>query len=228
LDTRKSSPFPVYFLTRTLHWTRPACVLAGLLVSSGTALAADSKPEEIQVTLFGQPCKMTGPYPKSTLSLIHEISPEKIPPTLSIDQMRKVRAKAMNLKGVTPQLETYRDHLRKRLSAKIAFEEAVQEAKKKGKGLKTLKTLLTNLKEHVTVGRFETFETEAKALFDKNAEAWNEFFINPLREKYESVIQPETEEEFHKSIRVAKIQYVCAFDEGTDENANTADEDDGE
>lgn len=218
----------MYFLTRSRKWTRPACLVAGLLFSSGTALSADPKPEEIQVTLFGQPCTMSGPYPKATLSLIHEISPEKIPPTLTVEQMKKVRAKAMTLKGVNSQLEAYRDHLRKRLSAKIAFEEAIREAKKKGKGQQTLRTLLTNLKEHVTVGRFEAFEAEAKALFDKNAEAWNEFFINPLREKYEAVIQPETEEEFHKSIRAAKIQYVCAFDEGTDENSHTADEDDSE
>lgn len=185
---------------------------------------ADDKLQEIQVTLFGQPCTMSGPYTKATLSLLHEVSPEKIPPTLSIDGMKKVRAKAMSLKGMTSQIETYREHLRKRLSAKIAFEEAVREAKKKPQGQQSLRTLLTNIKEHVLVGKYEAFEAETKALFEKNAEKWNEFFLDPLREKYEVVIQPDTEEEFHKAIRIAKIQYVCAFDEGSDGNESTAED----
>lgn len=198
--------------------------LLGLVPWLGVDARADEKLQEIQVTLFGQPCTMSGPYTKATLSLIHEVSPEKIPPTLTIDGMKKVRAKAMNLKGMTSQIETYREHLRKRLSAKIAFEEAVREAKKKPQGAQSLKTLLTNIKEHVQTGKFESFESETKALFEKNAEKWNEFFLDPLREKYESIIQPDTEEEFHKAIRNAKIQYVCAFDEGSDGNESTADD----
>ena len=172
------------------------------------------KLQEIQVTLFGQPCTMSGPFPKTSLTLLHEVSPEKIPPDLTTDQMKRVRAKTGELKSMPMPIEQYRDHLRKRLSAKIAFEEAVAQAKKaKGEMKKSLETVLTNLKEHISTLQYSGFADATKKSFETSGSAWNEAFTVSFRERFEGVIQPDTEEEFHKSIRLAKIQYVCAFDD---------------
>lgn len=179
------------------------------------------KLQEIQVTLFGQPCIMSGPFTRPTLSLLHEISPEKIPPTATVDLMKKVRAKTTLLKSIPFSLEQYRDHLRKRLSAKIAMEEALAGAKKSKpqEGRRALDSLLKNLKEHISSLQYPAFEAATKKSFEANAAVWNDFFIEPLRERYDSAIQPETEEEFHKAIRTAKIQYICVFDDAADHSS---------
>ncbi len=173
----------------------------------------DEKLQEIQVTLFGQPCSMSGPYTRPSLSLLHEISPEKIPPDLTVDQMKRIRTKTGDLKGMPMPIEQYRDHLRKRLSAKIAFEEAITQAKKSKDSRKSLDPFLTNLKEHIPTLQYPGFSETTKKAFETAGGTWTESFIAPLRERFESMIQPDTEEEFHKAIRAARIQYVCAFDD---------------
>jgi hypothetical protein len=187
-------------------------------VEAPVAPVGKSNPlTEIEVTLFGQPCLMNGPFPRPTLVLIHEVSPERVPPNASVEQMKKIRAKVLELKNVPMPIEQYREHLRKRLSAKIAFEEALGPAKKQAKGpaesRKALASFLKNLKEHISTLQYAGFEESAKKSLEANQFAWNPTFIEPLREKYEEVIQPETQEEFHKAIRLSKIQYVCTFDD---------------
>lgn len=174
----------------------------------------DSAVQEIQVTLFGQPCTMSGPYPRPALSLLHEISPEKIPPDLTVEQMKRVRTKCSELKGMPMPIEQYRDHLRRRLSAKIAFEEAIAQSKKsKAKDRRALEPFLTNVKEHISTLQYPAFAGETRKAFESGGSVWSEAFLASLRERFESVIQPDTEEEFHKAIRTVKIQYVCAFDD---------------
>lgn len=186
------------------------------------AAAPTAKPgavNEIQVTLFGQPCLMNGPLPKETLTLLHEVSPERVPPEATVEQMKKIREKLAKLQGVPLPLEQYREHLRKRLSAKIAIEEALGRNRASRKGLKgaesrkAFDTLMKNLKEHVSTVAFPAFEAQQRKSLEASGWLWSDGFVDGLREKYEEVIQPETQEEFHKAIRLAKIQYVCSFDE---------------
>ncbi len=200
------------------HFIFSGCFLTLGFLLSLTAGAAP-KNEQINVTLFGQPCTMSGPFQRTTLTQIHEISPEKIRPDFNADQMKKIRAKASGAKVGQSQIDTYREHLRKRLSAKIAFSESIDEAKKKSiKTPQAFKAWLTNLKENIPAEKFEPFHEEVRLLFEKNGEKWSDTYIELLREKYESLIEPDTEEEFHKAIRLAKIQYLCVFDEGSDPN----------
>jgi hypothetical protein len=172
---------------------------------------------------------MNGPFPRATLVLIHEVSPERVPPNATIDQMKKIRTKVLQLKNVPMPIEQYREHLRKRLSAKIAFAEALGPAKKQASGptesKKALANFLKNVKEHVSTLQYPAFEEAAKKALEANQFAWNESFTEPLREKYEEVIQPETQEEFHKAIRLSKVQYVCSFD---DEHADHGNEETAE
>jgi hypothetical protein len=174
---------------------------------------------EIQVTLFGQPCLMNGPLPKETLTLLHEVSPERVPPTATVDQMKKIREKLARLQSVPMPIEQYREHLRKRLSAKIALEEALTQGAAACKGLKgaesrkALDTLMKNLKEHVPTLQFPAFEAQQRKSLEASGGQWSDAFVEGLRERYEEVIQPETQEEFHKAIRLSRVQYVCSFDE---------------
>src|SRR5690606_675541 len=158
---------------------------------------ADAKKQEIRVNLFGQPCTMEGPFTKPQLTSLHEISPEKIPPAASPAQMKSIIAKTSQIKGFPLPVEQYRDHLRRRLSAKIALEEAIQSAKK-GKtadSRKSLEALLKNLKEHVSSLQYPSFESGVRKQFESNAFLLNDLFFENLRERFESVIQPDTEEE---------------------------------
>ena len=126
-----------------------------------------------------------------------------------------MRAKTGELKAMPMPIEQYRDHLRKRLSAKIALEEAITQAKKsKSKdSKKSLDTVLTNLKEHISTLQYAGFAESTRKAFEDSGSGWKETFTAGLRERFEGVIQPDTEEEFHKAIRLAKIQYVCVFDD---------------
>ena len=177
------------------------------------AAKGDEKLQEIQVTLFGQPCTMSGPFARTSLTLLHEISPEKIPPDLTLEQMRRIRTKTGDLKNMPMPIEQYRDHLRKRLSAKIAFDEAISQAKKSKDSKKSIDPFVTNLKEHISPLQYPGFAEATKKSFEVGGSIWNEAFIASVRERFENSIQPDTEEEFHKAIRAAKIQYVCAFDD---------------
>ena len=217
MNPRISSLFSAIFLSAALLADAEGAPTKAPLKSTAESGAAknDGKLQEIQVTLFGQPCTMSGPYPRTSLTLLHEISPEKIPPELTLEQIKRVRTKSGELKGMPMAIEQYRDHLRKRLSAKIAFEEAVEPAKKAkvGESRKALDNFLKNVKEHISTLQYPGFEDAAKKAFEAGAATWSPAFVTALRERYESVIQSDTEEEFHKAIRVAKIQYVCAFDD---------------
>lgn len=200
----------------------PPNATAAPLPKPPSSSAPAEKIQEIPVTLFGQPCTMSGPFPRPVLTSIHEVSPEKISPTAGVEAMKRIRLKTTALKNIPPVLEQYRDHLRKRLAAKIALEEALTQAKKANSSdvRSALDSLLKNLKEHISSLSYPAFEESMKKAFDANGAGWNTVFVDHLREKFERLIQPDTEEEFHKAIRVAKIQYVCSLDEGTESSSN--------
>jgi hypothetical protein len=207
VNSRIPSLFSVIFLSLTLSSSAD---------STGPSAKNDGKNQEIAVTLFGQPCAMSGPFARPLLSLLHEISPEKISPDLTVAQMKKIRTKTGEIKGMPMVIEQYRDHLRKRLSAKITLEETIEQAKKANpaEAKRVLDAFFKNAKENISPIRFPGFQAEVQKAFSSAGNIWSAAFVAILREKYEEVIQPDTEEEFHKAIRVAKIQYVCVFDDG--------------
>lgn len=204
-------------------WVLGAAVFAGSVVPT-QADDPGAKKQEIKVTLFGQSCMMNGPFQKSTLQWIHDISPEKLPPELTLDQMKKVRSKLASPTSVSPEIDLYRDHLRKRVSARIAFAEAVREAKKKGNNAKSFDTFMVNVKEHINPIQLSSFETSMRKVFAERSLTWNDEWVGVLKERYEGVIQPETEEEFHKAIRKANVQYSCDFDESSDDREEDEEE----
>ena len=192
---------------------KPIIFLLAVSFLMAHAHAKQPAKNEIPVTLFGQNCTLEGPYTKDVLKMIHEISPEKLPPTLSTDQMKKIRQKISKLKPTHPAIDTYKDHLSKRLAAMIAFSENI-------KGTQNLEIFIKNVKEHVLDLQFESFKQEAKKISDKSKGKWDESFKQELKLKYDTVIQPDTEEEFHRAARQANLQYICNFDEGESDEEN--------
>jgi hypothetical protein len=75
------------------------------------------------------------------------------------------------------------------------------------------------LKEHISTLQYTAFTETTKKAFETAGSAWTDAFVVPLRERFEGAIQPDTEEEFHKAIRTAKIQYICSFDDSDHHDA---------
>jgi len=82
---------------------------------------------EVQVTLFGKKCLISGPFTAKELEAVHSISPEKIPPVFSLKQVREMLDRLRDIKkGSTPALlDSYLDRLKKRLGAIEAFYDGV-------------------------------------------------------------------------------------------------------
>ena len=172
---------------------------------------------EIQVTLFGQPCAMTGPVDKRTLELLHSISPEKIRPDFTAAEMEKMRTLAAKATGLDANMSLYRDHLVKRLAARAAFESALKQLKTKRGKTMSPDVLLQNVKEHISPLRYDDFKARVNAAFKENkGAALGDAFAQKLRDEYDAFIQPDTEEEFHKMIKTAQVRYECHFGEEAD------------
>jgi hypothetical protein len=206
----------VIFLT-LMEFARAAQTPAPLSVKSNPK--ADSTIEnKINVSLFSQPCMMLGPVAKDVLESLHSISPEKIRPDLSVMEMEKIKAKAAKATGFDPGMTLYRDHLVKRLSAKISFDSSLKQLeKKKGGKPPTPDVLLQNVKEHISPIRFTDFKARIESQFKENKGlVLNKVLIQKLKDEYEQFIQPDTEEEFHKMIKSSQIRYECHFGEEAD------------
>lgn len=182
-------------------------------------LQAPVHAKQIKVTLFDQPCLLSGPFDVTTLTRVHSISPEKVPPHLSSEQARKM----LNLLGpgsFPAVLEKYRESLKKRISAQLAFNDSLAAAQKKT----NIEVFLTNIREHIAESRFKDFDVGVRRLSTKAGTHWGPAFADQLKEFYITMIEPDPEEEFHRAIRRANIHYACAFDEG----GETATEEDQE
>ena len=207
---------PVKSVLRPLEGRQKVSIFLVFLCLATTRGLAEEKRSEITVTLFGQTCTLSGPVSKGVLENLHGISPEKVPPIPTLAELKGIRNHLSQLKTISPEIDQYKDHLRKRINAKIAFEESLQAAKKKGNPQKSLDEFLVNIKEHVANHQVESFETAVRRNFQDQKKTWSPEFISLLRDRFENVIQPDPEEEFHKAIRLSQIEYTCNFDETND------------
>ena len=169
-----------------------------------------SRAAEIKVTLFGQPCVLKGPIDSVALKSIHLISPEQLlaaqdSVTESKQHSLSVLNRLLKSAPVPNVLDRYKERLKKRLEAQVDFFDSLDEFKQTGKA----ETLSALVKRRVLPKSQKEFEailrkTPTKDLFD------------PFNE----VIEPDPEEDFHRGIQKIKVQYVCAFDEGSINKGN--------
>lgn len=166
---------------------------------------------EIQVSLFGQPCLLSGPVEKPTLQTIHTISPEQIPPGLSLEQLKKAVDKLKKVTSLPAALEPYREQMTLRLEAQIAFFIALENTKKSKKTDSLQDVIKKHGKTEVGQKAFEVALKKAAAKGDPNH--WNSVVVDELTDQYHNAIQPDPEEDFHRVIRKMNIHYSCSFEE---------------
>ncbi len=187
-----------------------------ILLWSASALAEPnaSKNTEIRVTLFQQPCLLGGPFSEETLGTIHSISPEKIPPLLTLEHARQSLGKLKAASAVPSALEVYRDKLQRRLETQIAFEESLEEARK------TVSTdpLFSAMKRKLSERQSTELKSRMKKIDSKEAVfKWTPAQLDSLREAFEEVLGPHPEEDFHRAIQRIKVQYTCNYGESVGE-----------
>lgn len=163
-------------------------------------------PAEIPVTLFGQPCVLSGPVSSETLKACHSISPEQLPPARTSDQARRLLEKLRKAQNIPSALERYRERLSRRLEAQIAFFNGLAAAKKSGRAA----DLISATKGQIPEKQAKNFE----ALVKKDPVAsWNSAIIDQITDSYNDWIEQNPEEEFHRAIERMNIRYTCSFEE---------------
>lgn len=204
--------------------------LTGFTVRAGTPSPQTSQENELEVTLFDQPCFLRGPLNKNTLKLIHSISPEQIEPDLNIkgplkDSTEKIRKSLERMKtlsstasasGVTipTQLEIYRERMTKRLEAELAFFDGLDAAKKTGKA----GAMLELTSRHTRGKAVKDYETRVKKLeIKKFASGRGDDALEQLFEAYDQAIEPDPQEDFHRAIKRMSVRYDCTFEEESED-----------
>lgn len=180
--------------------------------------AAGAANTQLQVKLFGQPCTLQGPTTDDVLRAIHAVSPEQVIPILESEDLResgiaKVQKSLGQLreqKSVPSQLDRYREQLIRRLEAYRSYIEGVLAARANRSPEVLVKTVRKHLKGATKAAK--RFEAEVKRMppGPLSAEA-----ALKLLDLYGDAIEPDPEEEFHRSIRRMNVRYVCTFDEST-------------
>ena len=168
------------------------------------------KNTEIQVSLFQQSCMLGGPFSEVALGMIHSISPEKIPPHLTLEQARQALTKLDSATSLPSALEVYSDKLRKRLETQIAFEGSLIESKKLG----STEPIMNALSEKFSVRQRSDLKARLRKIEIKDAVMkWTAVQFNQVREAFDEVLGPHPEEDFHRAIQRLKVRYTCNYGE---------------
>jgi|GEM_PF-718519 len=205
------------------EWIEPSALATPPQQTSLKKELSEKKSDKIydlQVSLFGQPCLLQGPFEIKILKIIHEISPEQIPPLFSyrstetLPLLKKSLSKLTSPTKTPPAFDNYRDHLIKRIEAQIAFAEGLLASQKNHK----LILLITAIKPHVLAHNQKTFEMlskklEVKQLTPSSTQTETIDSIDQFGESYNDLIESNPEEDFHAAARKLKIRYNCSFDE---------------
>jgi hypothetical protein len=172
----------------------------------------------IRVTLFGQPCKLEGPLDPAVLKAVHAVSPEQASPGFSAEDALKPatagllkgavsKVSSASAKKIPASLDRYREKLVKHLESQAAFAVAVQAAVKSRKPGSFLKALPAASAQKPG----ERLETLARKLETEKGDLTET--VNQLFDAYSEGVEPDPEEEFHRTIRKMGIKYVCSFEE---------------
>ena len=202
---------------------RPFVRLLAAGLALGSALtAAPSRAAEIEVKLFGQPCKLSGPQDTATLKAIHSVSPEQAVPDDLLTEFRADRAAQLKsslerVKSASPlptSLDRYRDKLKKRLNAMIAFFEGFNVARKDRKA----EPMIERVSHSLSPQDLESFGALVRKAIASSAgkplsnETGEQLFIDYLER-----IQADPEEDFHRATRKLQVTYDCAMGEPDEE-----------
>lgn len=178
-----------------------------LIVICCLLLPVSASAKEIKVSLFGQPCTLSGPFNESTLMAVHAVSPERIPAQQSLSSVKTALGQVRQAKDLPPALQTYQGRLIRRLETQFRFLEQLMLLKKAGDS----KTFLE------VTSKLVTAPAPYRSLLEREItqvppRKWNAATLARVTETFETGIEPYPEEEFHRTIERAGIRYGCSFD----------------
>lgn len=188
-----------------------------------SAIAADKKVSEIKVELFNQPCLLQGPADLSVLRQIHAISPEQLfPPSLEKGSIKaqqetfkkNLRYLKTNVK-LPQEFQKYTQRMERRLEAFVALFDGLEKMKKS----QNTKELAVALAPHFQNKNGEEFSKIVTELKPNLKEVSNDT-LDTLKQSIKNGIEPDSEEDFHKALLRAAIQYNCSMDEKSDEKGS--------
>jgi hypothetical protein len=174
--------------------------------------APQENSSEIQVTLFGQTCQLAGPFGKKALQEIHSISPEKIPPSLSLEQAKAALTLLETASNTPKQLSPYKEALFRRINAQASFQDVLTSVRKGAK----LDLLFSAVEPHVPAEKLESLKARIQKLNQAGGGApakWNAATLEKVNEALEDSLEAYPEELFHRTIQKLKIQYQCGYSE---------------
>ena len=179
--------------------------------SAGVALAAYAplaQAAAVQVMLFGQPCQIQGPagVPDAQLSAIHQISPEQTPLSENPKNLQSSLERLKTAANLPPALASYITQRSKAIEARIAFEEALQSARKSRNAEQFGGALQKYLHPRRQKSLVKQFEKALKA--GNSPHAWEQ-----IRTEFAESSEGDGEEDFHRAIRKLKIVYQCSYEE---------------
>lgn len=210
--------------SRNKRASRPVHRILAASLAIGSALASPFPcvAGEIEVRLFGQPCKLSGPQDTATLKAVHAVSPEQAVPDDLLTEFRADRANQLKnslekVKAASPlpsSLDRYRDKLKRRLIAMIAFFEGFSVARKDRKP----EPMSERVSHSLSPQDLESFGSLVRKAFSASAgkpisnEAGEQLFVEFLQR-----IEADPEEDFHRATRKLQVTYDCAMGEPDDE-----------
>lgn len=179
-------------------------VPAALVLAQGKAQSAPT--HSIKVTLFGQPCNLTGPFSGSTLQKIHQVSPAEIPRIISSKMADSAADRISKTEGLPKELKEYTQNFAQYIASWQAFFSGLQDAnKKRDKQLFLQKiSAYSNKGAQKQLGKMVDQFTKGKGDPSEN--------LQKLVDLYREVIPPRPEEIFHRSIKQIHVRYDCTFE----------------
>lgn len=192
----KLSPFSVLTLCLLLIAGRPTQVSAGAT----------------QVMLFGQPCQLQGPsgLGESQLKTIHQISPEQTPLSDSLQNLQSSLERLNQTAEVPEAIQRYVKRRTKAAKARVAFEEALQSARKSRNPALFTEAIRPWVHPRRLKSMTSRFEKALKA--GNSPSAWDQ-----IRSDFAEIAGPDGEEDFHRALRKLKVVYQCSFESFDDE-----------
>lgn len=174
----------------------------------------DGLTHEINVTLFAHSCSLTGPYSKETLTSIHSVSPAQIPEVDNQIKAKSALTKLRSVKNLPTELDLYIERADRRLQALSDYYEAMSVVKNN----RNFAPIVEAAKKWVNPSK----KTEVLELIRKSEKSKVAAELSGNREKFSELflagIEPDPEDDFHRTIGRIGVKYQCTLDEpGSDE-----------
>lgn len=186
-----------WLFTFTLLTTLISTAWAGQNLPGGGSLTS------IDVTLFGQACKLEGPFPAKILEQIHAVSPAQIPLIRSEADADRALLILDSAPELPAALKSYRAKTLTYAKSRKQIAQAVQAsvtAKKSDAALLAAKAV----SQGKNLGEFRM----RLELFLKKPTADNR---DLMWESVDALLDPRPEPDFHRAIFRLKVNYQCEF-----------------